>query len=124
MSSLKRLPEAEFEVMKTVWDNPSGITAGQAAALLLDSRGWTPQTLLTMLNRLEGKGFLASEKQGKERIFTPVVAREAYLSVETDNFLKAFHRNSVTGLLSALYVDRKIQKEELDELERWLQERK
>jgi len=36
------------------------------------------------------KGFLSSEKQGKERFYSPLVEREEYLRQETGRFVKLF----------------------------------
>jgi predicted transcriptional regulator len=77
--------------------------------------------VLTLLTRLAGRGFLASEKRGKERFYTPLVSRDEYLQRETGAFVKRFHKNSLTGLMSALFGG-KPRNEDLTEIEQWMRE--
>jgi predicted transcriptional regulator len=92
----------------------------QIFTLAAPDKKWKPQTVLTLLTRLVKRGFLASEKQGKERFYTPLIKREAYLNMETGVFVQRFHKNSLTGLMNALYSGKKPKAEELNEIERWL----
>ena len=71
MTTLKKLPESEFELMKIVWANPSPISTNQILEKLDGERKWKPQTVLTLLTRLIDREFLRSERVGKERIVWP-----------------------------------------------------
>lgn len=68
---LKRLPDGEFEVMKVIWNTTAPVTTLQIMEKL-KGKNWKPQTVLTMLVRLIEKGFLRSERQGRERNYTPI----------------------------------------------------
>jgi predicted transcriptional regulator len=116
------LPDAEFDVMQIVWGSEGPISSVQVFNLSAAEKKWKPQTVLTLLNRLEKRGFLSSEKRGKERFYWPLVARKEYLKRETGQFVQRFHKNSVTGLMSALFNGKKPGAAELDEIEAWLQE--
>jgi len=118
------LPDAEFDIMQIIWSHPTPISSMQITALTAPEKKWKPQTVLTLLTRLTQRGFLASEKQGKERFYTPLVSQEEYLNRETGQFVRRFHKNSLTGLMNALYADKSPKEEELDALETWLRERK
>jgi predicted transcriptional regulator len=124
MSDYTRLPDAEFDVMRVVWSQPVPISSAQVAALLSPEKHWKPQTVLTLLTRLCKRGYLASEKLRGERFYTPLVTQEAYLTHETSAFVRRFHRDSLTGLMSALYSGKAPEKEELDALEQWLNDNK
>jgi predicted transcriptional regulator len=112
-----RIPEAEFEVMQIVWSQPPPISSTQVTGL---QKKWKHQTVLTLLTRLTRRGYLASEKLGKDRFYTPAVSRDDYLSMETGYFMRKFHQNSLMGLMSALYLDSTPSDEELSKLEQWL----
>jgi predicted transcriptional regulator len=114
------LPDAEFDVMEIIWAQPSPISSVQIFTLAAPDKKWKPQTVLTLLTRLVKRGFLSSEKRGKERFYTPLVGREAYLNMETGVFVQRFHKNSLTGLMNALYGGKKPKVEELNEIEQWL----
>ena len=122
--SFSQLPEAEFTVMQTIWGQDVPISKTKIAKLLMPHRGWKPQTVRTLLDRLEEKSFLSSEKQGKERYYQPLVAREDYLRQETSRFLRDFHRNSLTGLMTSLIYDNNIDDKELSDLTEWLATKK
>ena len=121
MKQLPQLPDSEFTIMQIIWGQPSPISKNRVAVLAEPLRGWTVQTVYTLLARLVEKGFLYTTKQGKERIYTPLISQDAYLNQETGRFFQTFHRSSVTGLMNALF-SKKVTKEDLSELEAWLKE--
>ena len=86
----------------------------------LPDKDWKPQTVLTMLVRLESKGFLRSEKLGKERNYYTVISESDYLKIEHDSFMKRFSGSSFSGLVKALYDGDSISDEEINELKEWL----
>ena len=112
------LPDAEFDVMQVVWGCEGAVSSVQVYGML--NKGWKPQTVLTLLKRLEKRGFLASEKRGKERFYLSLVTQEDYLRRETGQFVKRFHGNSLTGLMSALFGGRP-REDDLAEIEAWMQ---
>lgn len=123
MSAIKRLPDAEFEVMKAIWRHTPPVTTLQIMADLECKKNWKPQTVLTMLVRLIEKGFLRSEKVGKERNYTPIVQEQEYLRIETGDFMKRYYGNSVGSLVKTLYDGQNLSQEDIQELKEWLAER-
>ena len=124
MAETKRLPDAEFELMKIIWRNPSPITTAKMMEKLDVKRKWKPQTVLTMLVRLVEKEFLTSEKIGRERNYTPVVMEEDYMKIETGNFMSRYHGHSVGSLIKTMYDGEEMNEEELSELHAWLEEKR
>ncbi|MCL2498749.1 MAG: BlaI/MecI/CopY family transcriptional regulator [Defluviitaleaceae bacterium] len=120
MKKIPQLPDAEFTIMQIVWEQPSPISINQVTALAEPERGWTVQTVYTLLARLVEKGFLYTTKQGRERIYTPLISQDVYLNQETGRFFQKFHKNSVPGLMNALF--KRASKEDLTEIEAWLKE--
>ena len=55
MSKIKRLPDAELEIMNALWDADAALPGPPRART----------TLLTLLARLEEKGCVTREKQGR-----------------------------------------------------------
>ncbi|WP_040197339.1 BlaI/MecI/CopY family transcriptional regulator [Candidatus Soleaferrea massiliensis] len=123
MDKLTKLPDAEFTVMDVIWEHEPPLTSSQIRELLGGENIWKPQTLFTLLTRLENRGFLRSEKQGKERTYYAVVSREDYLKFETSSFLYKFHHNSVFSLVTTLYQDKELDEEESEKLLRWFEEK-
>jgi len=123
MKHIKRLPDAEFEIMKIVWQNEPHMSTNQIISWLGPDKTWKPQTVLTLLVRLIEKGFLDSIKVGKERTYSPLITREEYLRFETGSFFDKLHGNSIHSLVSSLYDGRKLPDEEIADLKNWLDER-
>jgi predicted transcriptional regulator len=120
---MKKLPEAEFEVMKAVWAIGGEVATPAVTAALSDSRNWTQQTVLTLLRRLEKRGFLTSVKAGKERYFTPLKTQEEYVRFESELFFVTFHKKSVASMVQALYGGEELEQDDIDELQRFLDEK-
>ncbi len=121
--SLKKLPDAEFEILRSIWHMTEPVTSPMLTEQLrttLPDKDWKPQTVLTMLVRLENKGFLRSEKSGKERFYFTVITENDYLKVERDSFRSRFSGSSFSGLVKALYDGESISDEDINELKEWL----
>jgi len=116
MKKMKKLPDAEFDVMKVVWDNEPPITTNIIMQQHGNEAGWKAQTAISLLLRLIERGFLRTEKNGKERTYFPLIKKEDYLKFETGNFIKQFHNNSLLNLVSTMYEDKALSDEDLDEL--------
>ena len=63
---MKRLPDAEFDVMACIWQCDAPVTSGEIMRRRGSERGWKTPALITLLNRLIERGFLRSEKPGRE----------------------------------------------------------
>lgn len=120
---LKKLSDAEFEIMKIIWNNESPITSTMVKDYANKKNEWKISTVNTILSRLGKKGFIKSTKETKEREYFPVVKENDYLSFETKRFMKKFHNNSLNSFFSNLYEtkedDMKIYKNLYDELDKF-----
>jgi predicted transcriptional regulator len=110
--------------MKVVWANEPPITTNTIMRQLGHEREWKAQTVISLMLRLVERGFLRTEKNGKERTYFPLVGREEYLKFETGGFMERFHGNSFASLVAALYDGDKIDAGDLDLLAKWLEERR
>lgn len=119
----KRLPDAEFNVMKAVWHSKAPVTTHVISEQLSSDINWKPQTLLTILSRLTEKGFLQSSRKGRERCYTAIISEDEYLEIETGSFLKRYTGNSIGNLVKAFYSEGEISSDDLNELRAWLAER-
>jgi len=121
---MKKLPDAEFDVMQLVWANEPPITTSEIMKLLGVEREWKIQTVVTLMLRLSEKGFLRSEKHGKERTYFPTISKEEYLKFETGSFLGRFHNNSFLNLVTTVYGDESLSDDDIDGLLKWTKELK
>lgn len=124
METMKKLPDAEFEIMSVVWENEPPITTAMIMEGLGDKRKWKAPTVLTLMRRLVEREFLRTEKSGKERTYYPLISREDYLELETEKFMKQYHKNSFLSFVNTLYNTKQPTDKELDELLKWAKERR
>ena len=113
---IKKIPDTEFEVMKVVWANEPPINSGIIMEQLGNKKDWKVQTVISLLLRLVDRGFLKSEKVGRERTYYPLIEKEDYLAFETGNFLKQYHNSSFLNLAHTLYEEDAITQEDIEEL--------
>lgn len=123
MSIMKKLPDAEFEIMSVVWKFSSPVTIGMLTEVLNEESGkvWKPQTVHTLLGRLEGRGFLKTEKEGKERYYEPLIKQDDYLRFETRNFVEKYCRGSRLALINTMYQDEKMSDDDMAQLLEWIE---
>lgn len=123
-TSIKRLPDGEFTILKVIWQLPNPTTSAQIMEKLGEDNHWKPQTLLTILARLTEKGFLESVRKGRERQYTAIISEDEYLEVETSDFLKRYSGHSMGGLVKTLFSSNSLSDNELDELRSLLDQNK
>lgn len=124
MKKLKKLPDAEFEIMRVVWANEPPITTATVMEQLGKERQWKAPTVISLMLRLVERGFLRTEKEGKERTYFPLVGKEEYLALETEHFMKQYHENSFLSFVNTLYNGKQLTEKELDDLLKWAKERR
>jgi len=124
MEKIKKLPDAEFDIMKVVWANEPPITTNIIMEQLGREREWKAQTVISLMLRLVERGFLHTEKNSKERTYFPLICKEDYLKFETSNFMKQFHDNSFINFVNTLYDEEALTDKDIDELLQWAKERR
>jgi predicted transcriptional regulator len=70
------MSEAELEVLKALWSLGSGTVREIHEALTTDGLNWTRSTVITLLQRLEKKGYVTSDKSAFAFVFRPLLTRE------------------------------------------------
>ena len=103
MSGLPQISEAEFEVMKIVWQS-APINTNEITERLLKTTSWSAKTIQTLIRRLVTKGALSYEKQGRVLVYTPLIAENEYIAQKSDSFLRRFYDGDIGPMLSA-YLD-------------------
>ena len=89
------LHELETKIMAAVWEQEEATVRSVTDALADDADGpRSYTTVLTVMTRLDRKGFLDRRREGKKDIYVPAVDREDYMrvrsEVEVDALLDAY----------------------------------
>ena len=119
--SIRRLPDAELEVMQAVWACKSPVTRVDVEKILFQTHPMAMTTLLTLLTRLSDKGFLTIEKEGRKSRYTPCISRETYLASQSKTFVEKLCGGSISAFTTAL-CSSGLTKEELAQLRDMLEE--
>lgn len=65
MDTMKKLPDAEFDIMKVVWANEPPITTNIIMEQLGNGRGWKAQTVISLMLPACGQGLSEHGEAGK-----------------------------------------------------------
>ena len=98
MAKPPKISEAEWEVMKVLWDT-SPLAANEVADEVCKRMHWHPKTVKTLLGRLVKKGALRYREEGNRYIYSPAFARERYVQAESRSFFERVFGGSTTPAL-------------------------
>lgn len=113
--SMRRLPDAELEVMQAIWACEAPAARADIERILYKTHPMAMTTLLTLLTRLAEKGFVRIEKVGRSSRYLPLVRREDYLSAQSKSFVDKLCGGSISTFAAAL-CSSGLSKEELAQL--------
>ena len=111
-TAIRRLPDAELEVMQAIWACEPPVARTDINEILKDTHPMALTTLLTVLTRLSEKGFIQIQKDGRSARYIPLIARQDYLAQQSRCFVRKVCRGSLSAFAAAL-CDSGLTKEEL-----------
>ncbi|WP_294534843.1 BlaI/MecI/CopY family transcriptional regulator [uncultured Pseudoflavonifractor sp.] len=114
------LSAGEWRVMEELWKAPA--TLMELVRALGESAGWAKSTVSTVVRRMEDKGLIRAEQEGRAKVFYPAIAREEAAAAETESLLSRVYHGSVGLMVSTLLQNRRISREELKELQMLLEQ--
>ena len=120
---LQQLSDAELEIMKIVWENPSKVTLFPYVMEGLAARGKPCQknTLIVLLSRLMNKGYLNAQKIGRRNEYTTLISETEYQTAQTKNFVNKIYEGNVNDLVCNLISGDLLSEEEYLELKKLLE---
>ena len=115
MNRLPQISEAEFEVMKIVWQY-APVSTKEITDRLMKTTSWGAKTIQTLIKRLTNKGALTYEKEERVYVYTPLVKENEYISQQSNSFLRRFYDGDITAMLSAYIKNDRLSAEEIGTL--------
>ena len=112
---LPQISDAEWVVMKVVWDK-APLTTNEVVQLLDEKTHWKPKTIHTLLSRLVRKGALAFERKGREYEFHPRVSARECEHAASRSFLGRFFEGELAPFLARFVEREKLTAKEIEEL--------
>jgi BlaI family transcriptional regulator, penicillinase repressor len=117
------LTELENEVMHAVWDaGPSPVEA--VHYVVSRNRKLKEATIRTILRRLEQKGYLRHDIQGRAYVYRAVEPARSLAARAVRQIIDRFCRGSVEELVSGMVEAKVLTKSELETLEEFVRSRR
>ena len=95
------MSDAEREVLTALWEH--GPATVRQMHALVEARGqqWTRSTVITLLQRLERKGYVASDKESPAFVFRAAVSREEVMHQRVAELVEELSEGDAIPLLLA-----------------------
>lgn len=118
---MTNLSDREWAVLGVLWDS-GGAALGEVTRALHEETGWSRNTVLTYLTRMEAKGLVSIDKKGYPRKYRAALSREDCRARARDSFLRNVYRGAAGDLVAAFLKEKPISEAERAELRRLLDE--
>lgn len=119
-NALKKLGEAELEIMQVIWDSENPVTSNFILKELQERRNWKLSTLMTSLARLTDKGFISCDRSTGRNLYTSIISENEYKTGASKHFLEKLYNNSIQNMITALYNNKEIKNSDIEELRKFL----
>ena len=119
----ERISDAEHAVMEVLWDE-SPLTAQEVVERVDPSRGWSANTVKTLLGRLLAKSAIVHEEDGRRYLYRPQVARDDYVAGESRRLMDRLFGGRLTPLVAHMAERDALTADDIAEIEALLKELK
>lgn len=117
---MKKLSEAEFEIMQVLWRHDAPMTSSQLLEEMGDNRNWKLASLMTVLARMAEKGAVHCDRTTRTNYYSALVSEEEYKLTEGTSLLEKMFHKSAKDFIAALYQGKKMSSEDIQELSDYL----
>jgi BlaI family penicillinase repressor len=121
-----RLPDlspAQREIMEIVWGRGE-VTATEVLRVLMRKRKVTRNTVRTLLERMEEKGWLKHKSEGRTFLYTAACPRSMSILQKVHDVIDTVCSGSAETLVAALLDYRGLEADELNRIRRMLDDAK
>lgn len=112
---LPKISDAEWTVMKVLWDRGTS-TLAEVVAELEGQLHWKPRTVQSLIRRLTEKGALKTEAIGREFRYSPAIIQDECQFEESRTFLDRVFNGRLTPFVAGFMEREEVSQDELDAL--------
>jgi BlaI family penicillinase repressor len=116
-----RLGRLELQIMNVVWDRGKATVHDVKNALSRRKPAYS--TILTMMRKLEAKGYLEHEVDGRTYVYRPLISQQAVRQGVLGDLVERLFEGSTSLLLTSLVEQNRISKNELRQIRKLIEER-
>lgn len=97
----ERISDAEHAVMEVLWDQ-APLSAQDVAERVDPDRGWSANTVKTLLGRLVAKSAIAHEAEGRRYLYRPLIGRDDHVERESRRLIDRLFGGRLSPLVAHL----------------------
>lgn len=124
MSDMERpaMSDAEREVLKVLWDHGPQTVREVLKRCNAQGQEWTRSTVITLLQRLEKKSYVESDKSRFTFVFRAIVSREEVVHSRIVDLAEELSEGDAVPLMLAFARRHRFTAEEIDRFRRLIDE--
>lgn len=111
---MNQLTKAEEQLMQFLWEKRKAFTKDLIEAYSEPKPAST--TVITLLKRMQEKGFVGFKEYGKSREYYPLVEKDNYFSKQVGEMIKGFFNDSAMQFASFFTEKTNLSEKELEDL--------
>ena len=119
----ERISDAEHAVMEVLWGE-APLSAQDVSERVDASRGWSTNTVKTLLGRLLAKSVITHEAEGRRYLYRPLLDRNDYVERESRRLIDRLFGGRLTPLVAHLAERDALTPDDIAEIEALLKELK
>ncbi|MGL6200541.1 MAG: BlaI/MecI/CopY family transcriptional regulator [Lachnospiraceae bacterium] len=123
MNNIPSISDAEYQVMKVIWEN-APISTNEVVEKLEKTTAWKPKTIQTLLSRLVKKNALKYKKDSRVFVYTPLIQESEILERECDTFLNRFYDGALNSMVVNYLELDKLSEEDISDLKHILEKKR
>ena len=116
-----RLGRLEMQIMNVVWEKGKA-TVHEVKEALGKGRKPAYSTILTMMRKIEEKGYLEHDVDDRTYVYRPTISQDAARRSILGDILDRLFAGSPTLLLNSLVEQNQVNEQELDQLKKLINE--
>jgi predicted transcriptional regulator len=110
------IPDSELDVLKVLWGRGQGTVREVLEALKQAGRQWSYATVATLLDRLEGKGMVESDRRELAFLYRPRISEEEVRGKRVSSLVEKLYDGQPGLLVMHLLTEHPLPPAEADKL--------
>jgi len=111
------ISKTEHQIMQIIWQC-APCTANQIVEQLNNQTEWHEKTVKTLIGRLVKKGAISFVREGREYIYSPIIAEKDYQKQESESLVQRLFKGRISPLVATFAQDKKLNQNDIDELKK------
>jgi len=117
------LSPLEWEIMDVIWNQNKQISVREVLKIRYPEGEKAYTTVQTVMNNLDKKGFVTTQKIGLVNFYQPVRKRTNAVQNETSRFVKRVYKGSFISLANHLINSKSLSQDEIESLKKLINQK-